>query len=358
MEETQAYSAGTKTFEGRSSQGWCSRVLRQAINLQLNDIKYNIITCTSFTRVWRQYKVSEKGKQFLDSPYDILVLDPINNPFDQKTKQKEVVTRARTGRGHHHFPKIKDCLKNSANWIELMLKDQYEFPGFDTSSATSQPNFIFVKDYRKLSFAPSTQPHFIWDDNQLSKRSTQTVKHNTVIDGVDTSLNVRRGPCEGVKKCTGPACSYVVSNRQKVNRCVHHRDSHSLVSTGLCPAHMVYIWPSLDDERRWIGVVPGTQHIHSKPAPHTLSSKVKEDIRKVVSDDSTKSTKDIMKGFGIGYVPAEASSPAANADLERRERKMAWMSFHKELRPLDEILGFDKIRKKWKVTSYMMKART
>ena len=145
------------------------------------------------------------------------------------------------------MPKIKDCLKNSANWIELTLKDQYEFPGFDTSSATSQPNFIFVKDYRKLSFAPSTRPHFIWDDNQLSKRSTQTAKHNIVIDGVDTSLNVRRGPCEGVKKCTGPDCSYVVSNRQKVNRCVHHRDSHSLVSTGLCPAHMVYIWPSLDD---------------------------------------------------------------------------------------------------------------
>ena len=349
MEETQTYSAGTKTFEGRSSQGWWSRVLRQAINLQLIDIKYNIIRCTSFTRVWIQYKVSEKGKQFLDSPYDILVLDPINDPFDQKTKQKEVVTRVRTGRGHYHLPKIKDCLKNSANWIELTLKDQYEFPGFDTSSATSQPNFIFVKDYRKLSFAPSTRPHFIWDDNQLSKRSTQTAKHNIVIDGVDTSLNVRRGPCEGVKKCTGPDCSYVVSNRQKVNRCVHHRDSHSLVSTGLCPAHMVYIWPSLDNGRRWIGVVPGTQHNHSKPAPHILSSKVKEDIRKVVSYDSTKSTKDIMKGFGIGYVPAEASSPAANADRVRRERKMAlgkWMSFHKELHLLDEILGFDKIRKK------------
>lgn len=69
----------------------------------------------------------------------------------------------------------------------------------------------------------------------------------------------------------------------------------------------------------------------------------------MVSDDGTKSTKDIMKGFGIGYVPAEASSPAANADRVRRERKMAlekWMSFHKELCPLDEILGFDKISKK------------
>ena len=69
----------------------------------------------------------------------------------------------------------------------------------------------------------------------------------------------------------------------------------------------------------------------------------------MVSDDSTRSTKDIMKGLGIGYVPAEASSPAANADRVRKERKMAlgkWMSVHKELRPLDEILYFEKIRKK------------
>lgn len=88
---------------------------------------------------------------------------------------------------------------------------------------------------------------------------------------------------------------------------------------------------------------------HATQSPHILSSKVKDDIRKAVSDDSTKSTKDIMKGFGIGYVPVEASSPAANADRARRERKMAlkkWMSIHKELRPLQEILGFEKIREK------------
>lgn len=98
MELTQTYSVGTKTFKDRSSQGWWSRVLRQVIHLQLIDIKYNIVRCTSFTRVWRQYKVSEKRKQFLDSPYDVLVLDPINDPLDQKAKQKEVVTRVRTQR--------------------------------------------------------------------------------------------------------------------------------------------------------------------------------------------------------------------------------------------------------------------
>ena len=69
-----------------------------------------------------------------------------------------------------------------------------------------------------------------------------------------------------------------------------------------------------------------------------MSSKVKEDIQRVVSDDSTKSTKDITKGLGIGYVPPKASSPTANTDRVRRERKMAlskWVSVHKDLRPLD-----------------------
>ena len=80
-----------------------------------------------------------------------------------------------------------------------------------------------------------------------------------------------------------------------------------------------------------------------------MSSKVKEDIQRVVSGDSSKKTKDIMKGLGIGYVPAEASSPAANADRVRKERKIAlgkWTSVHREIRPLNKVLQFDKIRKK------------
>lgn len=168
-------------------------------------------------------------------------------PLDQKVKEKKFVTKARTGRGHHHLPKIKECLRRSSNWVELTNKDQYEFPGFDAASGTKQRTFAFVKDCRKLEFAPSNRTHFIWDDNQLSKWSTQTAKHNIVIVGVSTLLNVKRGPCEGVKKSAGTDCSYVVSNRQKLNRCVHHKDSFSLVSTGVCPMQMVYTWPSCDD---------------------------------------------------------------------------------------------------------------
>ena len=83
-------------------------------------------------------------KKILDSPNDVLVLDPIKNPLDQKVKESKVITRARTGRGHHHLPKIKECMRRSTNWVELTHKEQYEFPGFDITSGTNQRSFALV----------------------------------------------------------------------------------------------------------------------------------------------------------------------------------------------------------------------
>jgi hypothetical protein len=60
MENTRTYSS--KQIEDKGSQGWWSILLRQAINLEYVDIKFNITRCKSFTRVWRQYRVTEKGK--------------------------------------------------------------------------------------------------------------------------------------------------------------------------------------------------------------------------------------------------------------------------------------------------------
>ena len=89
--------------------------------------------------------------------------------------------------------------------------------------------------------------------------------------------------------------------------------SHSLVPTGPCPAHVIYIL------RR-----SGENGLGLHQAPKIITeNEVKDNIRKVASGNSTKSTKDIMKGFGIGYIPTEASSPAGNTDPVKRERKMA-----------------------------------
>ena len=76
-------------------------------------------------------------------------------------------------------------------------------------------------------------------------------------------------------------------------------------------------WPRNDDGKRWVGILPGTRHNRKKPAPHSMSSKVIEDIQRVVSADSSKKkqkTQDIMKGLGIGYVQQMQTA------LERRGR--------------------------------------
>ena len=93
----------------------------------------------------------------------------------------------------------------------------------NTQLRSSQKPLANLRDWRRLSFEANTRPHFIWDDNQLPIRGSQTKKHNIIVEGKKTSLYVRRGPCEGVKTCAGPDCEYVVSNRQKINRCLRHR---------------------------------------------------------------------------------------------------------------------------------------
>ena len=239
MESTSTYSGGMKKFGVVSSIGFWARVLRKAINFEFVEIKFNIIRCQKFTRVWRQYTVLAKGMAFLETPRDIFVLDPTHDFLDDQKKQT-VINVKRCGRGHHHLPKIKSCLENSKNWVQLKSKDQYEYPGFQENEIIH--SLAYVEDYTKLRFAAITRIHFIWDNNQLSKRSTQTSSHEITIDGKKTKVNVRRGPCEGLKKWSGSlTCNYIVSNKQKINRCAVHIANSPLVSTGACPAHMVYI---------------------------------------------------------------------------------------------------------------------
>ena len=61
-----------------------------------------------------------------------------------------------------------------------------------------------------------------------------------IVEVKKTSWYVRRGPCEGVKTCVGSDRECVVSNRQKINRCIRHREIYSLLLSGPCIAHMVY----------------------------------------------------------------------------------------------------------------------
>lgn len=129
------------------------------------------------------------------------MLTPFKNILSpQETKQ--MVTRKREGRGCHYLPKIKGMLKSSNSWRTLERKDEYEYPGFLESDTL---------------YAARSRAHYMHDDNQLSRSSSQTQTHDICIDGARTKLHIRRSACEGVKVCSGNECdSYTVSRTQRM----------------------------------------------------------------------------------------------------------------------------------------------
>ena len=180
----------------------------------------------------------------------------------------------------------------------------------------------FCKDIKNMpGFGSHQRTHFFWDDNQLTKRHTNSMVCQMMVNGKQTEVTFKRAPCEGVKMCEHDGCGYTVSNRQKKNKCQDHEETDKLKNTGPCPAQLIYIYPKYDDGRRWIGIVPGLKHNHAKPAPHAISQELKEKIKQALKIDSTLTTKDL--GYGVGKVPGEFSSAASNPARLRRERSKA-----------------------------------
>ncbi|XP_068726506.1 uncharacterized protein [Montipora capricornis] len=253
----------------------------------------------------------------------------------------------REGRAIHHLPKIRNALSSSYNWYD-MTKEDYEYPGFSQSSK----DIAYCKNIKEVKgFGSHQRPHFMWDDNQLSKRHTTTKKCQIKIEGKNTDITLKRAPCEGIKVCSFPDCTYAVSNRQKQNKCKTHAKTHKLKMTGPCPAQIVYAWPTNDDGRWWMGIVPSPdlKHNHSKPAPHRINQEVKCRIGNALKNDTSLTTKDLQKGCGIGIIPGEVSPAAANPERVRRERSRILSTAsasRKELMPLLKILDFQEIREK------------
>ena len=73
--------------------------------------------------------------------------------------------------------------------------------------------------------------------------------------------------------------------------------------TGPRPAQNVYAWPTNDDGRRWMGIIPSLdlKHNHSKPAPHRINQEVKCRIGNALNNDTSLTTKDLQKDWHRDY---------------------------------------------------------
>ena len=170
--------------------------------------------------------MSKEGEEFLNNPSDLLVLSPFIDPFKSENKappgNKQQTNRE--GRALHHLPKIRKVLSSGDNWCEMTNED-YEYPGYSQSSK----DVAYCKDIKATKgFGSHQRPHFMWTDNQLSKRHTSTKKCQVKIEATNTDITLKRAPCEGIKVCSYPDCSYAVSNRQKNNKCKSHAKTHKL----------------------------------------------------------------------------------------------------------------------------------
>ena len=236
----------------------------------------------------------------MQNPYDISVLDPSVDPFNAKKKSNSRNSvSSTTGRGVHFLPKVRRLLKGKSSWGDI--KEKKTITSSPAGFSENNGKLMFTQDFKTLPYAAKNRVHFISEDNQLTTRGSQKQKVLTEVDGVETEVFVKRGPCEGVKVCSADNCGYTVANTQLRNKCVEHGFSKALTRTGKCPIHFLYISGPLlvrmiADGSEFFSAEGEDKHNHARPTEHKISRKVVEDIQQTVQQDITKSSKDLLKG--------------------------------------------------------------
>ena len=209
IDKSSTFGKGEQLGNNRS---WWSRHLRQLISLKLVEMNFKIIRTPQFSTTARKFKVCTKD------PSDLVVLPLSIDPFEKRKKAPSDNKKKanQEGRALHHLPKMRNALSSSDKWSE-MKKRGSQYPGFSQSSN----DIAYCKNIKEMKgFGPHLRLHFMWNDNQLSKRHTTTRKCQIEgIEGKNTEITLRRAPCEGIKVCSFPGCTYAVSNRQNQNRC-------------------------------------------------------------------------------------------------------------------------------------------
>eukprot|EP00112_Aurelia_sp_Birch-Aquarium-sp1_P014358 Seg3094.1 transcript_id=Seg3094.1/GoldUCD/mRNA.D3Y31 product="ATP-dependent DNA helicase RecQ" protein_id=Seg3094.1/GoldUCD/D3Y31 len=330
--ECSAVEGKGKNMDGKDiSADWWQVLIRQMIALGFVKIMFHTNRFQRYEQTNRTLLVSKKGEAFLKNPSELQIVEP--SPLEVSLHAKEENKGKAQQQGQksirrqstmHYLPRLEQLMEKSESW-SVCTGDEYVYLGFDHNPDA----LLYLKDHTKAPNAARNDPHFVYNDLQLSKGpSNKPMAKEWNVDGSKLKVIVQKSPCEGVKQCGSPECTYVVSKRQQINRCKAHADA-PLVPSGQCPVKFVYIYPEnfTHDTRRWLGVISAqtgkAEHNHSKPAACKLPAILNEEITKCVKSDCTKTAKEVQLGYGMPCMPAEISPVASNIDVIHRVIKKA-----------------------------------
>ena len=267
----------------------------------------------------RRYVLSKSGKSFISTPHSVVSVSLYSNIAEiiLGITHSKLMKKLIHNRGAQLKPHITVSL--GSLWKEGTV-DCLKYLGFGEEFKNKYLCFHFDDCFSQSG--TTNNPHWLVNCIQFSRSQTKVKEISAAINGEETWLLANRSYCFGVKKCGKEGCSYVVSTKQKINRCKDH-PMMALVSSGPCSCYVVYLYPlnPTEDRRRWFVVFNAEKndyiHNHPPPSEWKISPAVFQDITNRAKRNIKVTPKDMQKGIGLNYQPIEASLAAANIDRVR-----------------------------------------
>ena len=119
-------------------------------------------------------------------------------------------TKVRIGKGTPPLIIVRQMMTEKENWKTLTNKSEYQYSGVYTSV---QLQCVYqIDDYNTLEQSAESDPHFIWNNIQLSKGKLNKDRLLEMdVGGKKENIYYRLAPCGGVKVCSEPLCNYVAA---------------------------------------------------------------------------------------------------------------------------------------------------
>ena len=217
--QSQSFGSGSHMGQITMTRVKWMCIARVAISRGVLTILFLEYHFTRHTRMCRVLKLSESGEHFLTSPCPVPIASDAlaikiktNRESADKGNKREITPRPK-----QFLPRMKELLQEKSTWRTLS-EEQYRFPGFNTEEGV----MYHCVSYKAFRLAAAKDLHFVYTDNQLSISHSTLATKTIDIDGEKMAVCIHRSLCQGVKYCPVEGCSYVVSTRQKVNRCNVH----------------------------------------------------------------------------------------------------------------------------------------